>query len=303
MDTALPQRLIPRPTRRPSRNASVRMTMDEWRVICPCQKHGRAGASVAVRRALNNGRDVLRSPYAALFLSVPIAFGAAGLPMFETEETVHASVAPISVSATVPEVANVLTLADDQLSMIRDELPLRLITPSIRQDFLSAATAPDGLSLDLVKAEYFRTEVPYGAIIYREAKRYGLQPELVAAVVEAESDFRPKLLSRKNAHGLMQIIPSTGELMGATDLLDPADNVRAGARYLRYLHDRFNGDQTLVLAAYNAGPTAVRRFGGVPPFRETQNYLKRVSRSKAKFERRVATRHSALVDMVSVTAE
>ncbi len=278
-----------------------KVSLAEWRVICPCQQHG---TMRVVHRTLSSSRQALRNPYAALILSVPIAFGAAGFPMVDSEqETPEKRIPVAAVQPTTSEVSSAMFLSDDQLSMIRDELPLRLITPAIRRDFLSVPPVPDGLSLDLVKAEFFRTEIPYGAIIYKEAKRHGLQPELVAAVVEAESDFKPRLRSHKNAHGLMQLIPSTGELMGAKDLLDPADNVRAGARYLRYLHDRFKGDQTLILAAYNAGPTAVRRFGGVPPFKETQNYLKRVNRSKAKFERRIATRHSALVEMVGVTAD
>ncbi|HUF17341.1 MAG TPA: transglycosylase SLT domain-containing protein [Thermoanaerobaculia bacterium] len=283
------------------RDGARKVSLAEWRVICPCQQHG---TMRVVHRTLTSSRQALRNPYAALILSVPIAFGAAGFPMVDSEQETPAKRIPVAaVQPTTSEVSSAMFLSDDQLSMIRDELPLRLITPSIRRDFLSVPPVPDVLSLDLVKAEFFRTEIPYGAIIYKEAKRHGLQPELVAAVVEAESDFRPRLLSHKNAHGLMQLIPSTGKLMGAKDLLDPADNVRAGARYLRYLHDRFKGDQTLILAAYNAGPTAVRRFGGVPPFKETQNYLKRVNRSKAKFERRIATRHSALVEMVGVRAD
>lgn len=300
MNTAFP--LLSASTRARRRPLASRPQSD-WRVICPCQEHNAGRTSAVVRKALSSGREVFRNPYAALILSVPIAFGAAGFPMEESTPPANAKPSASSVQPVGADMSLALTLADDQISMIRDELPLQLITPSIRRDFLSAAPLPDALSLDLVKAEFFRTEIPYGSIIYREAKRYGLQPELVAAVVEAESDFRPKLLSNRNAHGLMQLIPSTGQLMGATNLLDPADNVRAGARYLRHLHDRFNGDQTLILAAYNAGPTAVRRFGGVPPFRETQNYLKRVARSKSRFERRIASRHSALVEMVGVTAE
>jgi soluble lytic murein transglycosylase len=210
---------------------------------------------------------------------------------------------PAPVSKPVSASRSAAIVVDDQLGMFRDEISLGLITPQIRRDFLSNSSPSDELTLDLVKAEFFRTEIPYGSIIYREAKRYGLPPELVAAVVEAESDFRPKLLSNRNAHGLMQLIPSTGQLMGATDLFDPADNVRAGARYLRYLHDHFRGDQTLVLAAYNAGPGTVRQFGGIPPYRETQNYLARVNRSRLKYERRIARRHEALAEMVSITPE
>lgn len=138
--------------------------------------------------------------------------------------------------------------------------------------------------------DFFQTEVPYGGIIYVEARRHHLPPELVAAVVQSESDFRPELRSHKNALGLMQLIPSTGALMGARDLMDPAENVRAGAKYLRYLHDRFGDDLPIVLAAYNAGEGNVRRFGGIPPFPETRTYLKRVVRSRDEYHRRVTSR-------------
>jgi len=138
--------------------------------------------------------------------------------------------------------------------------------------------------------DFFQTEVPYGGIIYVEARRYHLPPELVAAVVQSESDFRPQLRSHKNALGLMQLIPSTGALMGAQNLMDPADNVRAGVKYLRYLHDRFGGDLPIVLAAYNAGEGNVRRFGGIPPFAETRTYLKRVVRSRDEYQRRLTSR-------------
>lgn len=138
--------------------------------------------------------------------------------------------------------------------------------------------------------DFFQAEVPYGGIIYVEARRHHLPPELVAAVVQSESDFRPELRSHKNALGLMQLIPSTGALMGAQDLMNPAENVRAGAKYLRYLHDRFGDDLPIVLAAYNAGEGNVRRFGGIPPFAETRSYLKKVVRSRDEYHRRVNSR-------------
>jgi soluble lytic murein transglycosylase-like protein len=139
----------------------------------------------------------------------------------------------------------------------------------------------------MVKEQFFRTNVPFGVIIYREARRNNLPPELVAAVVETESDFRPRLISHKNAQGLMQIIPSTAEFIGAGDLFNPRDNIAAGTKYLRYLYDRFNGDQKMVLAAYNAGEGNVEKFGGIPPFPETINYLQRVNTRTKLYRDRV----------------
>ncbi len=142
----------------------------------------------------------------------------------------------------------------------------------------TVAEAPKKIAnaAEVVKEHFFRTEVPFGSIIYSEAKKNDLPPELVAAVVNAESKFRPTAHSQRGAVGLMQLVPRTGRWMGANNLTDPAQNIMAGAKYLKYLSDRFDGDQRKVIAAYNAGEGNVRRFNGVPPFRETRNYVSRV---------------------------
>jgi soluble lytic murein transglycosylase-like protein len=135
---------------------------------------------------------------------------------------------------------------------------------------------------DTVREEFFRTNVPYGSIIYREAKRNGLKPELVAAMVVTESDFRPTLISHKSALGLMQIIPSTVRLQGIADPFDPAANISAGTQYFRDLLSRL-GTERLALAAYKAGEGNVGRFGGVPPFPETRSYIERVNRRTIRY--------------------
>jgi len=126
------------------------------------------------------------------------------------------------------------------------------------------------------KENFFKTQVPFGSLIYSEAKKNNLPPELVAAVAHTESKFQPTARSGAGAIGLMQLVPKTGHWLGAKNLTDPVQNVMAGAKYLRYLTDRFGGDQQKAIAAYNAGEGAVRRFGGVPPYRETRNYVQRV---------------------------
>ena len=104
-----------------------------------------------------------------------------------------------------------------------------------------------------------------------------LAPELIAAVVESESDFRPRLVSHKSAQGLMQIVPETARLMGCDDPFDPHANIAAGTRYLHYLVDRF-GDEKIALAAYNAGEGTVERLGGgIPQYPETIDYVHRVT--------------------------
>ena len=108
------------------------------------------------------------------------------------------------------------------------------------------------------------------------ASRYGLDPDLIKAVAYVESAFKPSAVSPKGAVGLMQLMPSTAAMYGVTNLTDPDQNLNAGAKHLRSLMDEFNGDLTLVLAAYNAGSGAVRRSGGVPAYRETRNYVRKV---------------------------
>ncbi|MEM7480642.1 MAG: lytic transglycosylase domain-containing protein [Acidobacteriota bacterium] len=116
--------------------------------------------------------------------------------------------------------------------------------------------------------------VPFGGEIVEAAERYDLDSLLVAAVIEVESGFLPHAVSPVGAVGLMQVMPATGGF--STELSNPAVNLDIGARYLRQLLDTYDGDLELALAAYNAGPGNVRRFGGIPPFRETRRYVSKV---------------------------
>jgi soluble lytic murein transglycosylase-like protein len=108
------------------------------------------------------------------------------------------------------------------------------------------------------------------------AKRHGLDPALVLAVASVESGFQPNAVSPKGAQGLMQLMPATATSLGVADALDPETNLEGGSRYLAELIALYGGDLTKALAAYNAGPGAVRRHGGVPPYQETRAYVKRV---------------------------
>lgn len=114
------------------------------------------------------------------------------------------------------------------------------------------------------------------AIVEALAPSYGLDPALVLAVIAVESNFQPKAVSPKNAQGLMQLIPATAHRFGVSDPFDPAENVRGGVRYLRWLLDYFNGNLVHALAGYNAGEKAVDRHRGVPPYQETQHYVRAV---------------------------
>ena len=117
----------------------------------------------------------------------------------------------------------------------------------------------------------------YAPIIAAAAARYGVDPDLVHAVVRAESAYKPRARSHAGACGLMQLMPATAQRFGVRDIWDPAQNVRGGVAYLRFLLDRFDGDIRLVLAAYNAGEGAVAKYGNrIPPYRETRTYVRRV---------------------------
>jgi soluble lytic murein transglycosylase len=115
----------------------------------------------------------------------------------------------------------------------------------------------------------------YDSLIFDTARAQRVPPALVKAVIAAESNFRPRAVSPKGAQGLMQLMPATARDLGVQDPLEARDNVRGGTRYLRRLMDRY-GDLSRALAAYNAGPTAVDRYRGIPPYPETRQYVDRV---------------------------
>jgi soluble lytic murein transglycosylase-like protein len=114
--------------------------------------------------------------------------------------------------------------------------------------------------------------------IHEVAERYGVDPVLVHAVIDAESAFNPWAVSAKGAQGLMQLMPRTASALGVRDSFNPRENIEGGVRHLRYLLDRYPADLSLVLAAYNAGEGAVDYYGGIPPFPETQQYVQRILR-------------------------
>ena len=119
---------------------------------------------------------------------------------------------------------------------------------------------------------------PYGELIFNTARRHEVSPRLVAAMVRAESAFDPEAVSHKGAVGLLQLMPATAKRFGLTrgERYRPERNLEAGVRYLRWLLDRYDGELPLVLAGYNAGETNVERYDGVPPFRETREYIRRI---------------------------
>jgi soluble lytic murein transglycosylase-like protein len=233
--------------------------------------------------------ESLKRKYATWALGASLALGGLGVPL-----TIHDSMNKSAAADTAPppgeqanetgEIARDLTaakqIADQVAGGVTDAATKtvdRVVSAPV--DAVNAiATAPEvaAIATDAVKQQFFAKEIPFGSIIYNEAKKNDLPPELVAAVAHTESKFVPTARSHAGAMGLMQLVPKTGRWMGARNLMNPVENISAGAKYLRYLTDRFGGDQQKAVAAYNAGEGNVRRFNGVPPFRETRNYVSRV---------------------------
>lgn len=241
----------------------------DFRIICDCQQHQR---DHAVRRAFR-----IASRGAAVLVGIPLAFAA-----FDINSAVNLNIAGVTGSLRATQVVS---------APPKRTLPI-FTTPSARKQFLAPEPVRESLTIDMFKEAYFREHVPYGDIIFREARKNDLAPELVAAMVHTESDFRNTLVSEKSAQGLMQIVPSTARELGIQNPFDPEQNIAAGTKYFRYLLDRFE-DEATALAAYNAGEGNVERFGGIPPFRETQNYISRVNRRTDRYRQRVQTTYMA----------
>jgi Transglycosylase SLT domain len=241
---------------------------DDFRIICDCQRH---------RRRANWKRVASRAVLACL----PLVFTAFQFPALDVMSGKLDKLRRVGVvSAKVPA-AQPATV-----------MPI-FTTQKVRDEFLDPR--PQRLTLEIVKEQFFTTHVPYGSIIYREARRNRLAPELVAAIVQTESDFRVGLISHKKAQGLMQIVPETAELLGVKDPFDPHQNIAAGTRYLRYLMDRFPNER-LALAAYNAGETKVAR-NGIPQYAETIQYIERVNKRRSRYQQRIRQSYASASKM------
>jgi len=261
-----------------------RRNIEEFRVICDCQRH-RAAHRGGWRRALT-----LASRGAAVLVSIPLAFATLDLPTSAMNVNLPALRGELATGNVVK--GTFAQAKEEQPATAQKRLPI-FTTRSIREQFVPTPPVLRSTpTFDTFKEQYFREHVPFGQIIYHEARRHNLSPELVAAMIHTESDFRPRLVSNKSAQGLMQIVPGTARLLGISDPFDPQQNIAAGTKYFRYLLDRFD-NETIALAAYNAGEGNVERFGGIPPFAETKSYVTKVNRRTHRYRQRVHSTYLA----------
>jgi len=127
---------------------------------------------------------------------------------------------------------------------------------------------------------------PFEKPLQRAADQFALDPDFLRAVMKSESNFKPNVVSKAGARGLMQLMPRTARILGVRDIDNPTQNVKGGARYLRRLLNWFEGDRELAAAAYNAGSLAVRKYNGVPPYKETMKYVDKVLAQYKRYRRK-----------------
>jgi soluble lytic murein transglycosylase-like protein len=166
--------------------------------------------------------------------------------------------------------------------------PAAAASTNFQQQLLQASASGPGIGAPLATAPVPGSSGgagPYKAEIDAAAQKYGLDPALLRGLIRQESNFNPNAGSPAGAQGLCQLMPGTAAALGCTNTHDPVQNIDAGARYLRQQLDAFGGDVTKALAAYNAGPGAVKRYGGVPPYAETQNYVRQVQAYADEYRR------------------
>ncbi|MEO8277268.1 MAG: lytic transglycosylase domain-containing protein [Thermoanaerobaculia bacterium] len=182
---------------------------------------------------------------------------------------------------TVEEDSAVLTFAKGgsiRMSMLRVE---RVVDDEVVAQPEKAVAVLEATAVDFPVRFSASSKPPasaFGDLIFAAARKHKVNPDLVVAVIRAESAFNPRALSGKGARGLMQLMPATAKRYGVrtSELFQPERNIEAGVRYLDFLVERFAGDLPRILAGYNAGEGSVDRFGGVPPYRETQGYVRRI---------------------------
>jgi soluble lytic murein transglycosylase-like protein len=197
----------------------------------------------------------------------------------------------ISIFLTIGSLLPIQGFLSDSLFAATKEEVYRRVDRNGVMSFTNVPTNETFTKVDLGSLR-FRARLPMRELegtIARHSRRQQLDPALISAIIKAESDFDPDAVSRAGAIGLMQLMPQTAVRLEVRDPFNPEENIAGGARYVRYLLDRFHGNLPLALAAYNAGATRVEQYNTLPPIHETRRYVKKVLRFYRQYdERRIA---------------
>jgi soluble lytic murein transglycosylase-like protein len=186
----------------------------------------------------------------------------------------------ILVTQTTPSFAYPIRLKTQRQTKLQPPLPFDVpLKPfqTLEETEISKQNTNNIKNNDSVFYKALRmNSISFNNIIVNISRRYEVDPDLIRAIIFAESGFNPKAKSKKGAGGLMQLMPSTAKELGVDDIYDPKENIDGGVRYFKSMLDRFDGKVHIALAAYNAGPRHVRKYKGIPPFKATQIYIKKV---------------------------
>ncbi len=175
----------------------------------------------------------------------------------------------------------------EKLSNIQARIPIKLSTKNNFAKLLTQATNKSTTNIDKSTAKTapfinqnstnkIQQKLYIENIVNDVSQKYNLSPNLIKAIIQTESNFNPNAQSSAGAQGLMQLMPSTADALGVDNPWDISENIEGGVKYFKEQLNNFNGDVSLALAAYNAGPNSVKKYGGIPPYEETQNYVKKV---------------------------
>ena len=256
--------------------------------VCKAVAHSDSRVSNYSPKAATAAVTTAPAPPAAVAAAVPAAPAATGQVVFQTT----AGGAALPVAPKAPAGARVLTgsvyrYEKDGVTHYTNVRPRGVPTAKMLFSYVETCFACGALpGVDFGKISLNTSA--FASEIHAAAQEYGVDEAIVRAIIHAESAYRPNAVSRAGARGLMQLIPATASRFGVGDVFDPAQNIKGGVKYLAFLLKRYNSNLSLAAAGYNAGEGAVDKYGGVPPYAETQRYVQRVGQLADRYRTALA---------------